>query len=573
MMNNFGFGTLGIFENLAPVEHTAPKPSKPAKGKTEKSTAEKKAPKVTRYHTPAQIHFDSYPSLEITDSGDYTLVEILEKISTLTGLDFFRQHPEELLLTKLSDTSYLLRPTPLTKVEKGNSGCKLLLDSLLESLPMTEAEEEETAEEEGTEDEEGEEGEEGEEKAQSPKDMVSQIKDYIQKTYGITAELHLLGDTYVPVPVSPSSGSEDNLHFPIKVCGLRVPMELIVLGESTISDENYVAADEANIVPQISKKGIEATILSLYPEYANDLTIGIDEENNAVQIMHKPPFTTSASTKAEKKEDSYPTNAVISLVFTRIQLSPDDFSGAQTVTKKDILRYLGKSYPEYSAERTELLYDKKKNTIMPILKSGKRGAYSLDETDDYRHESSVLMDILASKCFEPDSWGCVSGSVQLNLPKIPFSLLKEIVTFFWDTFILYQSEAIAFLFYRRSTGNYQVFIPYQTVNGDSVTFQREFEQECDPDLIPVMEIHSHGMYQAFWSDIDNEDEVSHRLYAVVGDFPHFNYNDKHILVRAATGIYHVQCDLWDIFERPVCPEDFSAKLGRVNRMGKKFVQE
>ena len=70
MMNNFGFGTLGIFENLAPVEHTAPKPSKPAKGKTEKSTAEKKAPKVTRYHTPAQIHFDSYPSLEITDSGD-----------------------------------------------------------------------------------------------------------------------------------------------------------------------------------------------------------------------------------------------------------------------------------------------------------------------------------------------------------------------------------------------------------------------------------------------------------------------------------------------------------------------
>lgn len=123
MMNNFGFGTLGIFENLAPVEHTAPKPSKPAKGKTEKSTAEKKVPKVTRYHTPAQIHFDSYPSLEITDSGDYTLVEILEKISTLTGLDFFRQHPEELLLTKLSDTSYLLRPTPLTKVEKGNSGC------------------------------------------------------------------------------------------------------------------------------------------------------------------------------------------------------------------------------------------------------------------------------------------------------------------------------------------------------------------------------------------------------------------------------------------------------------------
>ena len=88
-----------------------------------------------------------------------------------------------------------------------------------------------------------------------------------------------------------------------------------------------------------------------------------------------------------------------------------------------------------------------------------------------------------------------------------------------------------------------------------------------------MEIHSHGTYQAFWSSVDNEDEVSHRLYAVVGDFPHFNYDTKHILVRAATGTYHVQCNLWDIFERPVCPEDFSAKLGRVNRMGKNFVQE
>ena len=42
-----------------------------------------------------------------------------------------------------------------------------------------------------------------------------------------------------------------------------------------------------------------------------------------------------------------------------------------------------KSYPEYSPERTEIQYDEAKKLIMPILKSGKRGAhdeYLLEET-------------------------------------------------------------------------------------------------------------------------------------------------------------------------------------------------
>lgn len=568
MLNNFGFGTMGIFENLAPVEHSAPKAQNSSKEKTKRNEAGKKtavnepgekSEKIARYRTPAWIHFDSYPSLEITEAGEFTLEELLAKITTLTGLYLFQQHPQELSIKRTADNSYLLRPTLMTKVEKGDAGCKLLLDSLLNSLP-------ETLEEKSGSTQASKETKE----EKVSKDTVWKVKDYIKKTYGLDVDLYLLGDTYIPVPISPSSGSAENLHFPIKVCGLRVPMELIVLGESTISEENYKASGEdENVLSLISKKGIEETIQNLYPEYANDLALGIDEENNAVQIMHKPPLTSSSSSKSEKKEELYPTDAIISLVFTRLQLSANDFGGAKKVTKKEVLRYLGKSYPEYSAERTELLYDKKKNTIMPILKSGKRGAYSLEDTADYRHESSDLMDIFASKSSGANDLGCVLGNVQLNLPKIPFSLLKEVIDLFWDTFVVYHSEAIALLYYRRSTSCYQLFVPEQTVSRDSVAFQRKFELECNPDLIPAMEIHSHGSYPAFWSSVDNQDEVSHKLYAVVGNFPNFSYDENHILVRAATGVYHVQCSLWDIFESPSSIQDLNSKLSHIRIAGLK----
>ena len=213
------------------------------------------------------------------------------------------------------------------------------------------------------------------------------------------------------------------------------------------------------------------------------------------------------------------------------------------------MKYIGKQYPEYSAERTEITYDKKANLILPILKSGKRGAYELNDVDEYRYEDTDLMSVCAIK-EEPDKYGCVHGIVYYHLPRIPFSILTEIMHFFWDVYVCRGTEAIAQIFYRRETKEYEIHYPKQVATVGSVDFTRDPEKEASPLTIPVMEIHSHGAFTAHWSATDNMEELAHRLYAVVGEIPHFRYDNAHIRVRAATGGYYVQLDINEIFELP-----------------------
>ena len=249
MLNNFGFGAMGIFEGLTPVEHTSSKHAANTSEKgNKKSNPKPKAPVITQYHVPAQFFFDSYPPVEITEAGEFTSKEIFEKLSELTGINLFQEHAEEFLLTKLSDNSYLVRPSFASHVEKGNAGCRLLLDSLLDSIP------------ENSNNNDVKESEEDKKKI----DKVAQIKAYVQNTYGITVEVHLLGDTYIPVPISPSSGSEKNLHFPIKICCLRVPMELLILNDAVISEETYISED-SNVFTAITKRELKNLFFPCIP--------------------------------------------------------------------------------------------------------------------------------------------------------------------------------------------------------------------------------------------------------------------------------------------------------------------
>ena len=247
----------------------------------------------------------------------------------------------------------------------------------------------------------------------------------------------------------------------------------------------------------------------------------------------------SASTSGSKKKDGmYPTDAVISLVFTKLELNATLFGGAETATANEIIRFLQKSYPEYSKERTELQYDKKHNMIMPILKSGKRGCYKLEDTALFRRESSFMMDLTVYK-------KAATGSFSWKLPKIPFSVLHEIIHFFWDVYTFRKTEAIALIFYHPDNG-YSIHIPRQYATPCTV----EFERERSNEEIPVMEIHSHGQYSAFWSAQDDADELSHCIYGVAGNFKDFKYDDSHIITRAGTGGLHLQINPADIFDFP-----------------------
>ena len=130
------------------------------------------------------------------------------------------------------------------------------------------------------------------------------------------------------------------------------------------------------------------------------------------------------------------------------------------------------------------------------------------------------------------------------LPKIPFSILSEILAFF-KSYITEEkvTEALAYIFWSKSEEKYFVHIPKQEVSKASVdTTEMPLNDER---FTLVMEIHSHNTMSAYFSADDDKDERATGLYAVVGRF------DKvfpDILVRISVGGKFVQVPLEDVFD-------------------------
>lgn len=101
------------------------------------------------------------------------------------------------------------------------------------------------------------------------------------------------------------------------------------------------------------------------------------------------------------------------------------------------------------------------------------------------------------------------------LPKIPFSVLAKVTSFF-RSYITEKSalEAIAYIYWSVAEEAYFVYVPKQKVTKDSIdTTLPALDEER---FVLVMEIHSHNTMEAFFSSTDNADEKATRLYTVIG---------------------------------------------------------
>ncbi len=130
------------------------------------------------------------------------------------------------------------------------------------------------------------------------------------------------------------------------------------------------------------------------------------------------------------------------------------------------------------------------------------------------------------------------------LPKIPYSMLSEILSFFkeyvTDTGEL---EALAYIYWSFVDSRYYVHVPKQQVSKASVDSSIP---ELDEDkFVLVMEIHSHNTMAARFSPTDDRDERATRLYTVVGRM------DKvfpDITTRASVGGKYVEIEPETVFE-------------------------
>ena len=130
------------------------------------------------------------------------------------------------------------------------------------------------------------------------------------------------------------------------------------------------------------------------------------------------------------------------------------------------------------------------------------------------------------------------------LPKIPYSILSEILAFF-KSYVTKDSEfeALAYIYWSFEDEKYYVHVPKQQVSKASVDSNLpELDEE---KFVLVMEIHSHNTMAARFSPTDDRDERATRLYTVVGRMDKL-FPD--IATRISVGGKYVEIDPATVFE-------------------------
>lgn len=166
----------------------------------------------------------------------------------------------------------------------------------------------------------------------------------------------------------------------------------------------------------------------------------------------------------------------------------------------------------------------------------------LSEDIRYRVESTPVS-LTAAKI-----GGYDGGWYKYRLPKMPMGILKSLYCFFSDVAEKFKTEVLVRVYYDPSAEKYVLEVPEQkTAPGLVVT-----DQGLIPQYWPVMDIHSHCYYPAFFSETDNKDEKGNRIYGVIGSL------DKRpqLLLRAGTGGCYVKIsDVGKIFDENVSPSE------------------
>jgi PRTRC genetic system protein A len=151
--------------------------------------------------------------------------------------------------------------------------------------------------------------------------------------------------------------------------------------------------------------------------------------------------------------------------------------------------------------------------------------------EDSRMEACALV-----QAFEAPLFGLaeVEPYARLKLPRVPVALLETAYRFALDN--LPREVMVQFSY---ADGVWWLATPAQAQTRTSVAY------EDAPST--VLDLHSHGRMQPFWSSTDNADEKGLRFYAVIGGLSHGPFM-PHICLRAGVYGHYVDIGLDVVFD-------------------------
>lgn len=149
----------------------------------------------------------------------------------------------------------------------------------------------------------------------------------------------------------------------------------------------------------------------------------------------------------------------------------------------------------------------------------------------------------------------IRADFQMSLPRLPASLLAQIIAFFRRVCVEYgrDLEALVNVLWDRQEKEYVLHVPPQKI--DTMSVKTDLSQQPDPArFLHVMDVHSHNTMSARFSNVDDRDEQATRLYMVIGRLDRYY---PEIRCRFACGGRHVEIPAEQVCERadvPFVPE-------------------
>lgn len=280
--------------------------------------------------------------------------------------------------------------------------------------------------------------------------------------------------------------------------------------------QQYVGADIKDDDVYVSDNGTYF-IATKVPKSASSvysLQLGLAEtkEKKAVEV-YRLPFTLWVETFGTKKA-----------------CTKEDFGGKDSVTKDEVIAYLGNAYRIFrsASRKFSISYDRNSSVVGVAVVSGEKGAALSAPASskvvnffDCRERLLSVRERVEEtalglfKGYENDIDMLSLDVFEMSLPKIPGYLLDTIIKEFRRDLT---KENMVQIYYSVKAKSYYLVKPKATYNKVSV-----FYQMTHTDDILVMSIHSHNTMPAVFSRTDDEDEIYTGLFGVIGSL------DKHTI--------------------------------------------
>jgi PRTRC genetic system protein A len=135
----------------------------------------------------------------------------------------------------------------------------------------------------------------------------------------------------------------------------------------------------------------------------------------------------------------------------------------------------------------------------------------------YEVRESLIGRMVAPATAAP-SFGSIEPGFQMNLPKIPEVLFREMYSFFKDYTRKASLEVMVCFFYDLQEENYILVCPNQRVSkyGIQAEYDSKYLGRNSVRYVPVAQVHSHNVMRAYFSQTDDADEKAFGIYGVIG---------------------------------------------------------